>query len=274
MEGGVKKNEVICDYEIHPAASVFPLMEGEQFDGLVHSIQQHGVQNPIVYSDGLILDGRNRLRAVMKLRAEGHHVDLPKRKWSADGMTATQWIEAQNLDRRHLSPDAYTAASAALSRILGKEAKERKAASKFTSEKASKAAKARHAVRTKTYEPHEREFKAENARSTVGHVAAKAGTSMHKARQAVKLDQAVAAGVVPESVQKDVIAGKTKLRDAVKKIPAKENHKTLTNKKKQRSSSKILDDLRLLLTELLACDTIARQKIVDELTTWLSRAKS
>lgn len=267
----MKKNEVICDYEIHPAASVFPLMEGEQFDGLVHSIQQHGVQNPIVYSDGLILDGRNRLLAVMKLRAEGHHVDLPKRKWSADGMTATQWIEAQNLDRRHLSPDAYTAASAALSRILGKEAKKRKAASQFTSEKAKSA---RATVRTESCEPSKRDYKSGHARSTVGQVAAKAGTSMHKARQAVKLDQAVAAGVVPESVQKDVIAGKTKLRDAVKKIPAKENHKTLPNKKKQRNSSKILDDLRLLLTELLACDTIARQKIVDELTTWLSRAKS
>ena len=263
-------NEVICDYEIHPAASVFPLMEGEQFDGLVHSIQQHGVQNPIVYSEGLILDGRNRLRAVMKLRAEGHHVELPKRKWSADGMSATQWIEAQNLDRRHLSPDAYTAASAALSRILRKEAKVRKAASKFTSEKA-KAARA--TVTTKTESPSKRDRKESNARSTVGQVAAKAGTSMHKAAQAVRLDQAVEAGVVPEQVQKDVIAGKTKLRDAVKQIPAKENQKALRTKKK-RGAAKVLDDLRLLLAELLACHTVARQQIVEELTTWLNRAKS
>jgi formaldehyde-activating enzyme involved in methanogenesis len=217
----VSKPEMICDYVIHPAASIFPLMEGDRFQSLVDSIAEHGVQNPIVSREGEVLDGRNRLRAVMKLRDEGHTVDLPFVEWdSTCGLSATEWVAAQNLDRRHLSEDAYVAAQAALNRIIRKEAKSRQATSRFDSEKASKAAKARHAAHTKSGEPQKRDGKAEHARSTVGQLAAKTGASMHKAAQAVKLDQAVEAGLIPDDVQKDVIADKKKLRDAVKDVAA------------------------------------------------------
>lgn len=269
------KSEIICDCEIHPAASVFPLMEGQRFQSLVDSIAVHGVQNPIVCSGNVVLDGRNRLRAVEKLRTEGRDIELPAIQWaSPNGMTETEWISAQNLDRRHLSEDAYVAAQAALNRILRKEAKERQAAGKFDKAKASAAANARHAARTKSTEPQKRDTKAEDARSTVGQVAAKAGTSMHKARQAVQLDKAVEAGVLPESVQKDVIAGKTKLRDAVKQVPSKPNPSKKPFKKRQRAASAVLDDLRLLLNELLESDAISRKQIVDELTTWIERANN
>jgi ParB-like chromosome segregation protein Spo0J len=213
------KPEIICECEIHPAASLFPLVEGTRFQSLVDSIEVHGVQNPIVCSGNVVLDGRNRLRAVEKLRNEGKAVDLPAIQWSSPrGMTETQWITAQNLDRRHLSEDAYVTAQAALNRILRKEAKERQAATKFDTEKAKAA---RSTARTKRSEPSKRDTKAEDARSTAGQVAEKAGVSLRKAKQAVKLDQAVESGVIPEEVQKDVISGKTKLRDAVKQVPAK-----------------------------------------------------
>ena len=77
----MSKPEVIHDYVIHPAASVFPLMEGKAFHSLVDSIAVHGVQNPIVSHKGEVLDGRNRLRAVMKLRDEGHKVELQCVEW-------------------------------------------------------------------------------------------------------------------------------------------------------------------------------------------------
>ena len=265
--GVMAQQEKICDYVIHAAASVFPLLEGDRFQSLVDSIAEHGVQNPIVSHKGEVLDGRNRLRAVMKLREEGHKVDLPCVEWDAKcGMSATEWVAAQNLDRRHLSADAYVAATAAINRILRKEAAERK---KAGLNKGSK-----KPVRTKTTERGKRDTKAEDARSTVGQVAAKAGTSRHKAAQAVKLDKAVEAGVISGEVQKDVIAGKKKLRDAVKQVPTKAKPPKKAAKKKHRTAAAVLDDLRLLLQELLACDRVSKQQIVDELTTWIDRAQT
>jgi len=270
----MSKPEIICECEIHPAASIFPLMEGDRFQSLVDSIQVHGLQNPIVCSGNVVLDGRNRLRAVEKLRNEGHEVELLAVQWDCGDrcMTPAEWITAQNLDRRHLSEDAYVAAQAALNRILRKEAKARQAATKLDGSKPGPG-RGNKTARTKSTEPLKRDTKAEDARSTAGQVAAKAGVSLHKAKQAVKLDQAVEAGVVLEEVQKEVIAGKTKLRDAVKLVPAKPKP-AKTAKKKARQATDVLDDLRLLLSELLACDRVPRQKIVDELTTWIDRANN
>jgi len=50
-------------YEGHPLASLFPPMEGEEFDKLVADIRDNGLQQMIVLHDGMILDGRNRYRA-------------------------------------------------------------------------------------------------------------------------------------------------------------------------------------------------------------------
>ena len=261
------KPEKICDYVIHPAASVFPLLEGERFQSLVDSIAEHGVQSPIVSHEGEVLDGRNRLRAVMKLREEGHKVELPCVKWDTKcGMSATEWVAAQNLDRRHLSEDAYVTATAAINRILRKEAKQRQANGLNR--------KGRSVVNTKTDSRQTRDTKSMNERSTVGQVAKKSGTSRHKAAQAVKLDQAVEDEVIPQEVQKEVIAGKKKLRDAVKEIPAKPKRTKKAAKKKQRAAADVLDDLRLLLQELLSCDRVSKQQIVDELSTWIHRAQT
>jgi ParB-like chromosome segregation protein Spo0J len=270
----MKKSEIICECEIHPAASIFPLMEGDRFQALVDSIQVHGLQNPIVCSGNLVLDGRNRLRAVEKLRNEGHEVHLRAVEWDCGEkcMTPTEWITAQNLDRRHLSEDAYVAAQAALSRILRKEARERQASTKFPKGKSGNPEGKKQAS-TKRSTPAKRDTKARDAASTAGQVAAKAGVSLNKAKQAVKLDQAVEAGVIPEEVQKDVIAGKKKLRDAVKQVPAKPKP-AKTAKKKTRRAGDVLDDLRLLLHELLACESVSRKQIVDELTTWIDRANN
>jgi hypothetical protein len=274
----MSKQEKIFDYVIHPAASVFPLLEGDRFKSLVDSIAEHGVQNPVVSHKGEVLDGRNRLRAVMQLRDEGHAVELPFVEWDSKcGLSATEWVAAQNLDRRHLSDDAYTTAVAALNRIIRKESKERQANGQAKPGQQSKNPAGRRGKKTgsdQTVRTSSRDHKAEDERSTAGQVAKKAGVSLRKAKQAVKLDQAVEAGVIPEEVQKDVIAGKKKLRDAVKQVPAKPKAASKPAKKKKRTAGDVLDDLRLLLQELLACDQVSKQQIVDELTTWIERAQT
>jgi hypothetical protein len=47
--------------EFHPLASLFPLVEGYEFAGLVDG--RTGCTNPVVLFEGAVLDGRNRLRA-------------------------------------------------------------------------------------------------------------------------------------------------------------------------------------------------------------------
>jgi hypothetical protein len=272
------KQEKICDHVIHPAASVFPLLEGDRFQSLADSIKQHGLQCPIVSYKGEVLDGRNRLRAVMKLRDEGHKVELPCVEWDDKcGLSATEWVASQNLDRRHLSEDAYATAAAAINRILRKEAKERQAKGQAKRGQQSKNPDGRRGKKTggdQTVAASSRDSKKKDAASTAGQVAAKAGVSLRKAKQAVKLDQAVEAGVIPEQVQRDVIAGKKKLRDAVKQVPAKPKKHRKPGPKKPQRPGDALDELRLLLQELLASDIVSRQQVIEELTTWIGRAKS
>jgi hypothetical protein len=49
--------------QAHPAANVFPLLEGEELAALTSDVKKNGLQQAIVTLDGLILDGRNRYRA-------------------------------------------------------------------------------------------------------------------------------------------------------------------------------------------------------------------
>ena len=47
----------------HPAAAEFPMMDGARFQELLDDIRAHGQREPITLCDGLVLDGRNRLKA-------------------------------------------------------------------------------------------------------------------------------------------------------------------------------------------------------------------
>jgi ParB-like chromosome segregation protein Spo0J len=192
---------IISGYVVHPAADVFPLLQGDDFDHLVESIVKNGVQHPIVVWRGhdgdVLIDGRNRLRAAEEARRLGHDVAIPVTEWKDDGRNVAEWIWDTNARRRQMTEDGIALASAAIAPLIAKENEARQAATKFDSEKASKAAKARHAVDTKTDPPQKRDAKQKNARSTVGQVAAKAGTSIHKARQAVAVQKAIEAGALP-----------------------------------------------------------------------------
>jgi ParB-like chromosome segregation protein Spo0J len=59
--------ERIGNYRLHPVASMFPLMQGDEFEKFKISIQERGQLEPIVVQGNLVLDGRNRLRACQEL---------------------------------------------------------------------------------------------------------------------------------------------------------------------------------------------------------------
>jgi hypothetical protein len=47
--------------QVHPAAAMFPLIEGKEFELFCNDIQAAGLNNPIVIQGDVLLDGCNRL---------------------------------------------------------------------------------------------------------------------------------------------------------------------------------------------------------------------
>ena len=147
------EEEVIGGYRVHPAASVFPMIEGDEFDDLCESIRNHGVQHAAVVRGDELIDGRNRMRAVERLRADGWSGNCPVTEWVDDGRNVAEWIWETNAIRRHMTEDGLVYASAAIWPLIAKENEARREASKFDKAKATEAAKARHAVTTKSSSP-------------------------------------------------------------------------------------------------------------------------
>jgi len=255
--------EVIGEYTVHPAAAVFPLIEGDEFDELCDSIRSHGVQHPAVVRGTELLDGRNRMRACERLKAEGWAGSCPTVEWKDDGRNVAEWIWDTNAIRRHMDDDGIVMASSAIWPLIAKENEARKAATRFTGSKPGPG-RGKKTVTTKSCEPFTRDHKADHARSTVGQVAAKAGTSMHKARQAVAVQKAIDAGELPPETAKEVMAGTKKLRDVAPKPKRKKREP------KQRTMAAILSDLRDLIAEWKNADHDS-DLLRDELTTQLER---
>jgi len=80
----------------HPAADLFPLLKGDDFESLKRSIAEQGLLTPIVLCDGKILDGRNRYYACDALG-----VEVRTENYDGDSPVAHVW--ALNGERRHLT---------------------------------------------------------------------------------------------------------------------------------------------------------------------------
>ncbi len=215
-------------YTVHPAAELFPLVEGQEFDRLVNSIREHGVQTPLMFGwdaneKPVLLDGRNRLRAVDRLKEQGITVPVPVRSfdYTRDGITEIEWIESQNIDRRHLTEDARAMLAASFYELIGAEAAKAKKESQFNAETAKAAAAKRHEkpVTADSASPQNRDRKKSEARTTAAKIASQRKVSRHKVKQALATAKAIKAGEVSPEVRKDVIAGKSKLKDVVPKKP-------------------------------------------------------
>ena len=257
--------EEICGYRVRPAASLFPLIEGDEFDGLVESIMQSGVHHPIVIrrrdSGDELLDGRNRLRAVAEARERGCVVSVPVTEWRDDDRNVAEWIWDTNGNRRHLTEDAWAIVCTSVNALISAEAAARQKATQF--KKGTSGNPSGKQAASKSSPPATVDTKAKDARSTVGQVAAKAGVSMHKARQAIAALDAVEAGTVTPEALDEVKAGKKKLRDVVPKKPA-------ATARKHRTMQVLLADLRDIVAEWQNADHNP-EVLKDELTTHIER---
>jgi ParB-like chromosome segregation protein Spo0J len=119
-KGGVSR---IGDFDIHPVAEAFPLVEGTEFDELCDSVKGLGLVNPIILLDGKVIDGRNRLRAAVAVgMTDIRTEDLPP------GTDAIRYVMAQNIERRHLTPAQRAAITIVLMESNGELARAEEAA--------------------------------------------------------------------------------------------------------------------------------------------------
>jgi 16S rRNA G966 N2-methylase RsmD len=105
----------MIDLQTHPAADLFPLMDGQEFDELVQDIKANGLIEPLwLTPDNLLLDGRNRFRACGVAGAE-------IRTRTYDGADPIGFAISLNLKRRHLTTGQRAMLAIEVEDLLAKE---------------------------------------------------------------------------------------------------------------------------------------------------------
>jgi hypothetical protein len=110
---------MIKDYEIHPAAKLFPMLEPAELKELAEDIRAHGLINSIILFEGKILDGRNRLVACGMAEVDPHFECFRM------DISPVKYVISQNLKRRHLNANQRGAVATEALPLLEAEAKER-----------------------------------------------------------------------------------------------------------------------------------------------------
>jgi hypothetical protein len=71
---------------VHPAADLFPMMPDDELDELAADIEKHGLRQAIDFQGDELLDGRNRLAAIHRIKDESAvticSASLPRRNGS------------------------------------------------------------------------------------------------------------------------------------------------------------------------------------------------
>jgi ParB-like chromosome segregation protein Spo0J len=127
---GTEKSPVVptvIEYEVHPAAELFPLLEDDELQKLADDIREHGQIHPILIdAQRRIVDGRNRFLACEKAGVEPEvaYVDLPR--YDADYKSEIiAFVASANLKRRHLTTSQRAMIAAKLAPMFEEAAKQR-----------------------------------------------------------------------------------------------------------------------------------------------------
>jgi hypothetical protein len=111
------------DYEIHPAADLFPKMTGKEFTDLVAIIKNDGINIPILTYQGKIIDGRNRYLACKKAGVEPRFEE-----WAGEEKDVVKTVIRFNLFRRHLSESQRASIAAKIAQTFKEDAAQRRKA--------------------------------------------------------------------------------------------------------------------------------------------------
>jgi hypothetical protein len=108
-------------FPVHPAANLFPMLQGQAFDELVDDIRQNGLKEPVVFYKGELLDGRNRYRACLVLGIKPDAAEIDE----DENFDPLKWVLSMNLHRRHLTTSERAMVAAKIRQGFDDEAKER-----------------------------------------------------------------------------------------------------------------------------------------------------
>ena len=122
----------MSNIEFHPAANIFPVMTGEEFDALVEDVREHRLQVPIELYEGQILDGRNRYKACQEIG-----IDVDEHTKDVTGYVNDQYsgdpvshVLSLNLHRRHLDTSQRAMIAGRARELYDEEARKRMLAGK------------------------------------------------------------------------------------------------------------------------------------------------
>jgi ParB-like chromosome segregation protein Spo0J len=103
------------EYEIHPAAELFPMMDQQSLERLKADISDNGQEKCITFFNGQLLDGRNRMKACEELGIEPMIEEIED---SGDGkFDPFRWVLSVNLHRRHLTESQRAMVAARLAKL-------------------------------------------------------------------------------------------------------------------------------------------------------------
>jgi hypothetical protein len=104
---------------IHTVAHLLPEMSTEDYAGLVSSIRQDGLLEPIWTYEGAVIDGRHRLKACAEAEVEPRF-----QEWQGGG-SLVEFVLGLNLHRRHLSSSQKAVLALEVEKVLAEDAKGR-----------------------------------------------------------------------------------------------------------------------------------------------------
>lgn len=128
-------------YKLHPAAAAMPPMKREEMEGLKASLLKHGQIHKAVLLGGVLLDGRSRQEALLQLLKEkrvASTTELEVVEWRRQGGSPAGFVEAANVDRRHLTESQRGMIAAKLLPFFRATAKAKQAAAAKATNKAKK----------------------------------------------------------------------------------------------------------------------------------------
>jgi ParB-like chromosome segregation protein Spo0J len=263
--------EVIGGYKVHPAASFFPLIEGEEFDALVMSIKTVGLMNPIVLQDGMLIDGRNRLRAILELQSNHSSIKILTKELETDVKSISEYIFDTNIQRRHLTPDQMASIGYEILPMIQQEREAKRAATQFRAGvSGNPTGKVKEQVAVKPSPPAPRDSKKKDEQSTVGQIAKVAKVSHHKARQMVAVAKAIEAGELPKETADKIKSGKTKLKDVVPmRVPKPKTKKAADEPVPDKEKDDAFENVKTSIDRYLDIDFSSRKLLREKIDTYL-----
>lgn len=93
-------------HPLHPLCTLFPRMDGAEFDALREDIRANGLRQPIVLYNEMILDGGNRYRACLEAGVAPTFIDVDEIE-GRDNIVS--FVLSANLHRRHMTPGQQAA---------------------------------------------------------------------------------------------------------------------------------------------------------------------